>query len=177
MASHLRLQGIHSILRLAGGALLILSALAAATGALNNGIDVVSSYRTAPPGAFYLVGSHRMHLDCEGFGSPTILLDAGLGNDALIWSRVQPILARATRVCSYDRAGYGWSKAVDTRRDADHIVAELHGLLLAAGLLGPLVLVGHSIAGLYIRDYANLYPEMSSALFSWMLPSLPAIFR
>jgi pimeloyl-ACP methyl ester carboxylesterase len=68
------------------------------------------------------------------------------------------VLAKTTRVCSYDRAGYGWSDAVAPPRDADHIVMELHGLLAAAGIGGPVVLMGHSIAGIYIRDYATRYP-------------------
>jgi pimeloyl-ACP methyl ester carboxylesterase len=112
-----------------------------------------------PPGTIYLVNGHRMHMDCMGIGSPAIVLDAGLGSDALIWGGVQPQLARSTRVCSYDRAGFGWSDSVPGSRDADHIAAELHQLLAEAKVTGPLVLVGHSIAGLYIRDYAAHYPE------------------
>jgi pimeloyl-ACP methyl ester carboxylesterase len=87
-----------------------------------------------------------------------LILEAGLGSDALIWGRVQPQLARTTRVCSYDRAGYGWSDPQPGPRDADHIAGELHQLLQSAGVHGPLVLMGHSIAGLYIRDYAARYP-------------------
>src|SRR6202035_355838 len=76
----------------------------------------------------------------------------------LIWGGVQPVLAKTTRVCSYDRAGFGWSDALPPPRDADHIAAELHGLLAAAKVDGPIVLMGHSIAGMYIRDYATRYP-------------------
>ena len=110
------------------------------------------------PGATYEVDGHRMHMDCVGNGSPTIVLDAGLGDDGLIWGGVQPVLAKSTRVCSYDRAGFGLSDALPGPRDADHIAAELHGLLAAAGIDGPIVLMGHSIAGIYIRDYATKYP-------------------
>jgi len=112
-----------------------------------------------PPGDFYSVNGHRMHIICTGSGSPTIVLESGLGNDALIWGGVQPILSKTTRVCSYDRAGFGWSDALPAPRDADHIAAELHGLLLQAKVTGPIVLMGHSIAGIYIRDYATRYPE------------------
>jgi pimeloyl-ACP methyl ester carboxylesterase len=111
-----------------------------------------------PPGQWYVVDGHRMRIDCTGSGSPTIVLDAGLGNDGLIWGGVQPVLARTTRVCSYDRAGFGWSDSKPPPRDADHIAAELHGLLAAAKITGPIVLMGHSIAGIYIRDYATRYP-------------------
>ena len=105
-----------------------------------------------------------MRIDCSGSGSPTLVLDAGLGNDGLIWGGVQPVLAKTTRVCSYDRAGFGWSDALPPPRDADHIAAELHGLLIAAKVNGPIVLMGHSIAGIYIRDYATRYPEKLAGL-------------
>ncbi|MFP5207809.1 MAG: alpha/beta fold hydrolase [Acidobacteriota bacterium] len=111
-----------------------------------------------PPGKIYVVGGYRMHLDCTGSGSPTLVLDAGLGNDSLVWGGVQPVLSKTTRVCSYDRAGFGWSAARPGPRDADHIASELHELLMQAQVTGPIVLMGHSIAGLYIRDYASRYP-------------------
>ena len=117
-----------------------------------------------PPGETYTVDGRKMHTDCTGSGSPTIILDAGLGNDAAIWAKVQPGLAKSTRVCSYDRAGYGLSEARPGPRDADHIAAELHGLLVEAKVTGPVVLMGHSIAGMYIRDYATRYSENVAGL-------------
>ena len=119
-----------------------------------------------PPGEIYSVHGRKMHLYCTGNGSPTIVLDAGLGNDALIWGGVQPELAKTTRVCSYDRAGTGWSESGPAPRDADKIASELHDLLLEARITGPIVLMGHSIAGLYIRDYAARYPsDMAGIVF------------
>jgi pimeloyl-ACP methyl ester carboxylesterase len=117
-----------------------------------------------PPGQIFLVNGHKMYLNCTGSGSPTIVLDSGLGNDSLIWGGVQPQLAKTTRVCSYDRAGFGWSDAQPGPRDADHIAAELHQLLAQAKVDGPIVLMGHSIAGMYIRDYAARYPENVAGL-------------
>jgi pimeloyl-ACP methyl ester carboxylesterase len=111
-----------------------------------------------PPGVFYTVNGHRMHINCTGNGSPTIVLESGGGNDALIWGGVQPELSKTTRVCSYDRAGYGWSDALPAPRNADHIAGERHELLHQANVSGPIVLMGHSIAGLYLRDYASRYP-------------------
>jgi pimeloyl-ACP methyl ester carboxylesterase len=112
-----------------------------------------------PTGQTYNVDGYKMHIECAGSGSPTIVLDAGLGNDAIIWAKVQPVLAKTTRVCAYDRAGFGMSQARPAPRDADHIAAELHGLLLQANVAGPIVLMGHSIAGIYMRAYATRYPE------------------
>ena len=111
-----------------------------------------------PPGDFYSVNGHRMHINCTGSGSPTIVLEAGLGNDAMTWGGVQPVLSSTTRVCSYDRAGFGWSDALPAPRDADHVAAELHELLLQAKVTGPIVLMGHSMAGVYMRDYVTRYP-------------------
>jgi pimeloyl-ACP methyl ester carboxylesterase len=145
---------------------LSLLALAAVVVAGSTGFNAIVLYqfRHSPPGQTLLVGGHQMRIDCSGSGSPAIVLDAGLGNDGLIWGGVQPVLARTTRVCSYDRAGFGWSDALPPPRDADHIAAELHGLLAAADITGPVVLMGHSIAGIYIRDYATRYPENVSGL-------------
>jgi pimeloyl-ACP methyl ester carboxylesterase len=117
-----------------------------------------------PGGEFYLVNGHRMRMECMGNGSPTIVLESGLGTDALVWGAVQPALAKTTRVCSYDRAGLGWSDAVAGPRDADHIAAQLHELLLQANVSGPIVLMGHSIAGVYLRETLTRYPEQVAGL-------------
>lgn len=116
------------------------------------------------PGRIYRVNGYKMRIDCTGAGSPTLVLDAGLGNDGLIWGKVQPELSRTTRVCSYDRAGFGWSEATPGPQDADHIAEQLHGLLDQAGIDGPIVLMGHSIAGIYIRAYASHFPQHVAGL-------------
>ena len=148
------------------GVFLSLLAGAAALIAGSSAFNAAALYRFRhmPPGQTFLVNGHTMRIDCSGKGSPTIILDAGLGNDGLIWGGVQPVLAKTTRVCSYDRAGFGWSDTVPPPRDADHIAAELHGLLSAAQISGPLVLMGHSISGIYIRDYATRYPDNIAGL-------------
>jgi pimeloyl-ACP methyl ester carboxylesterase len=117
-----------------------------------------------PQGRLFIVDGYKMHLYCTGEGSPTIVLDAGLGNDSLIWANVQPTLSKTTRVCSYDRAGFGWSDLQPRPRDAHRITDQLHALLTLGGIKGPMVLMGHSIAGLYIRDYAVRYPQNVSGL-------------
>jgi pimeloyl-ACP methyl ester carboxylesterase len=107
----------------------------------------------------YSVNGHRMHLYCTGEGSPKIILDAGMGSDSLAWSKVQPELSKTTQVCSYDRAGMGWSTPGPGLRDADAIASELHALLQQAGVSGPIVLMGHSMGGINIRAYATHYPQ------------------
>ena len=143
----------------------ILMSVAIAGSASYNAI-VLAWFRAhnPPPGENYIVDGHKMHMYCSGNGSPTIVLDAGLGNDALIWGGVQPELSKTTRVCAFDRAGFGWSEARPAPRDADHIAAELHGLLTQAKVDGPIVLMGHSISGIYMRDYATRYPANVSGI-------------
>jgi len=115
--------------------------------------------RDPTPGSMYMVNGHKMHINCTGSGSPTLVLESGLGSSWQIWCKVQPGLSKTTRVCSYDRAGYGYSDAQPAQRDADHIAVELHSLLLQAQINGPIVLMGHSLGGLFIRDYATRYPR------------------
>src|ERR1700681_112703 len=110
------------------------------------------------------VGHRRMNLYCSGSGSPTVVLDSGLGRDMFDWRLVQARIARRTRVCSYDRAGMGFSDAASSPRSAGAVVTDLHALLRNAGIAPPFVLVGHSIAGLYVRLYADRYPREVAGL-------------
>ncbi len=115
--------------------------------------------RYPAPGQRVDVGGYRLHVHCVGEGSPTVVLDAGLGGFSLDWSLVQPELAATTRVCAYDRAGYGWSDPSPKPRTPSQIADELHTLLVNAGIQGPYVLVGHSAAGKHVRLFANRYPQ------------------
>lgn len=115
---------------------------------------------TAYPAAGHLVDAdgHNMYLACSGEGSPTVVLDAGLGGSSLDWSLVQPDIAKTTRVCSFDRAGMGRSESVSSPRSPVDLADELHGLLTKAGIPGPFVLVAHSLAGKNARLFAAAYP-------------------
>ena len=147
-----------TIARIAGGALGLL-ALAAATGAAYEEIASAGDATAYPPaGRMVDVGGYKLHLDCRGEGSPAIVLDAGLGSSSLDWSLVQPELARSTQVCAFDQAGMGWSDAGPEPRSPAHIAEELHALLQNAGVPGPYVLVGHSLAGKTIRMFAAVHP-------------------
>ncbi len=162
----LRKQSYSTARRLIERAILSVIALVFLAAGLSSGVNALLLHRerASMPGKLTSVGGHSMRIECTGSGSPALILDAGLGNDGLIWSAVQPTLSQTTQVCSYDRAGMGWSDPVPPPRDADHIAAQLHALLQAAGLSGPIVLMGHSIAGMYIRDYASHYPEQVKGL-------------
>jgi pimeloyl-ACP methyl ester carboxylesterase len=114
--------------------------------------------RYPPPGQLVDVGGYRMHLHCVGQGSPTVLLDAGLGAFSLDWGAVQPEIATTTRVCAYDRAGLGWSEPGPRPRSPQQFAAELHTLLTNAGVRGPYVLVAHSISDKTARLFASQHP-------------------
>ena len=114
------------------------------------------------PGQLVDVGGHRLHLYCTGnhvAGNPTVILEQGLGGISSAWALIQPEVAKVTRVCSYDRAGMGWSDSGPKPRDAQQIASELHALLQNANIQGPYVLAGWSFGGLYIREYASQYPD------------------
>src|ERR687893_2596105 len=112
-----------------------------------------------PPGEMVDVGGYSLHINCVGQGSPTVVLDAGSGGFSAQWVRVQQEVTGTTRVCSYDRAGMGWSEMGPEPRDARQITSELHTLLGKAGIEVPYVLVGHSFGGMYVQTYAARYPD------------------
>jgi pimeloyl-ACP methyl ester carboxylesterase len=143
------------------GVLLALFAILALAGASYEAIAAAGDARTyPPPGQLVDVGGYRLHIHCVGTGSPTVVLESGLGGSSLDWSLVQPELSKTTRVCAYDRAGYGWSDPAPQPRSPRQIAGELHRLLTNAGVDGPYVLVGHSLGGKYVRMFAAEHPEM-----------------
>jgi pimeloyl-ACP methyl ester carboxylesterase len=143
---------------LAGLCLVTLSL--AITGALYEMIGRWRDARRFPQrGHLVHAGSIRMNIDCSGQGSPTVILESGSGGPSLDWLMVQPEVAKFSRVCSYDRAGYGWSDSGPEPRSSLQIAHELKQLLQAAGEKGPYVLVGHSMGGYDIRVYTGQYPN------------------
>jgi pimeloyl-ACP methyl ester carboxylesterase len=141
-----------------GFAALIL--LLAAIGATYEAIEGSREERGPPRGRLVDVGGHKMHLDCEGQGAPTVILESGLWDDSIVWHNVQPEIAKLTRVCSYDRAGLGYSDLLpDQVPDSRNIAQNLHMLLTNTAVRPPYVLVGHSLGGIHIRVYQSLYPS------------------
>jgi pimeloyl-ACP methyl ester carboxylesterase len=111
-----------------------------------------------PPGRLVPVFDTLLHLDCTGSGAPTVVLEAGLGGNFLDWTLVQPKLAMTQRVCSYDRAGAGFSARTTRQRSIANITEELFQLVRQGDVARPFVLVGHSFGGLIAMDYARRYP-------------------
>jgi len=135
----------------------------AAIGATYQAIATRADQRNfPPPGQLYDIGGYRLYIYCTGpqdSGNPTVILDTMGDGTSVNWGWVQPEVAKATRVCAYDRAGRGWSDPSPELRDGQHIAGELHTLLVNAGLEPPYVLVGHSFGGLVTRIYADQFPD------------------
>lgn len=116
------------------------------------------------PGKLVDIGTHRLYINCKGQGTPSIIIDSGIGGFSLEWIKIQNKLADNVRICSYDRAGYGWSDPGPLPRTTAQISYELHRLLIEAKIPGPYILVGHSFGGYNIRYFANEYPELTAGL-------------
>ena len=120
-----------------------------------------------PPGRLVDIGGRNLHLNCTGSGRPTVVLEAGGGAYAIDWALVQPRIAEKTRVCSYDRAGLGWSDPGPADETVEQTVADLHAALSRAGEKGPYILVGASVGGAFVRAYQRSFPgDVASLVFT-----------
>jgi pimeloyl-ACP methyl ester carboxylesterase len=132
----------------------------AAIGGAYQTVGAAADARAYPmPGQLIDVGGHRLHLNCTGSGSPTVLLQPGAGEMSSNMGWIAPAVARNTRVCVYDRAGRGWSEPADTPQDGSQIAIDLHTLLQRGQVPGPYVLAGHSFGGRYVLAFAAQYPD------------------
>jgi pimeloyl-ACP methyl ester carboxylesterase len=146
------------------GLLALIVLLAASSVTYEAIMAVGDTKRYPPPGQLVDVDGHRLHLHCVGQGSPTVVLDAGLGAFSLDWGAVQPEIAMTTRVCAYDRAGLGWSEPGPRPRSPQQFADELYTLLTNAGVEGPYLLVGHSISGKTVRLFASQHPNQVAGI-------------
>ncbi len=156
---------LRSWLRIIFRGLLILVVLLATAGFFYENISEARDRRFHPmPGRLIDVGGYRMHINCAGEGGPVVVLDSGLGDSYISWYKVQPEIAKFTRVCSYDRAGFGYSDSTYRPRTSKVMAEELHTLLRNASIPPPYVLVGHSMGGYNVRLFASLYPNEVAAM-------------
>ena len=144
--------------------LLVVLALSSIGGGYETVRESIDATAYPPPGQLIDVGGHRLHLNCTGTGSPTVVLEPGLGevSSAMVW--IASTVAPETRVCVYDRAGRGWSDPADGPQDAVQTARDLHTLLDHAHIPGPYVLAGHSFGGLYVLTFAATYPDQVAGL-------------
>jgi pimeloyl-ACP methyl ester carboxylesterase len=141
-----------------GGAVVLVLGLILA-GTIYESVAEAADVRAYPPaGQMVDVGGYRLHINCTGTGRPTVVIDAGWGDWSLQWSWIQGEVAKTTQVCTYDRAGMGYSEAGLLPRTAEQIATELRTLLHQANIAGPYVLAGHSLGGLPVRVFAHAYP-------------------
>lgn len=143
--------------RLLGGLAGLVVVLALAGAVYQVIATAIDAREYPPPGKLVDVSGYRLHLNCTGQGSPTVVMDAMGPGWSIYWSLVQPEVEKFTPVCSFDRAGLGWSDPGPTPRTAQQIADELHSLLGNAGIAGPYVLVGHSFGGFTVRLYRSRY--------------------
>jgi pimeloyl-ACP methyl ester carboxylesterase len=160
-------------------------ALCACGGAYQSIRESLDRRTFAAPGQLVDVGGYRLHLHCTGAGDPTVILESGLGETTAYWGWISPAIAHDTRVCTYDRAGRGWSDPAPTPQDGVAVATDLHVLLERGHVNGPFVLVGHSSGAQYVRIFAGRYPEQVAGMVLLDgqpaeafegLPSYPAIY-
>jgi pimeloyl-ACP methyl ester carboxylesterase len=129
------------------------------------------------PGRMIAVGDRRLHLLCKGTVGPTVIIEQGAGEPAILWWPVQERVSAFARICTYDRAGYGWSDPVRTSRTIQERAEELHTLLLNAEVPGPFILVAHSYGGFIVRWFAREYRDQVAGLVLVDTAEEGAIFR
>src|SRR5215831_3215693 len=142
---------------------LLALALSAAGGAVETVAESASAGQ-AMVGRMVDVGGHRLYLACRGTGSPTVVLENGLGEHTPSWAWIVKNVAPDTRVCVYDRAGQGWSESAAGPQDGVQVAADLHTLLERAAVPGPYVLAGHSVGGTYALIFAARYPRQVAGM-------------
>ena len=119
-----------------------------------------------PPGRLIDVGGYKLHLWCQGSGSPAVILDSGLAGNSLLWACVLPLISRQTQACAFDRPGYAWSDPAPdgVPRTSLQIVHELRLALADAGVLPPYILVGHSFGAINMLVFAYNFPAEVAGL-------------
>src|SRR5579863_7075276 len=129
---------------------------------LIGGLALISAAAVSPPaptGQLIDVEGRKLHLICRGEGSPAVILESGAGEFSLDWALAMPEIARLTRVCAWDRAGYAWSDMSPHFEELDATAEDMRALLRRVGIPPPWILAGHAMGALYARDYLRRFPD------------------
>jgi pimeloyl-ACP methyl ester carboxylesterase len=134
-------------------------------GATYQGVATALERREFPhPGRLVDIGGHQLHIHCTGDDAPTVILEAPAASMSAAWGLIQPRIAETARVCSYDRAGLGWSEAGDKPFDPSRVPDDLKVLLERAGEDGPFVIAGQGLGAAYARTFAARYADRTAAV-------------
>jgi pimeloyl-ACP methyl ester carboxylesterase len=134
-------------------------------GATYQGVATAIERREFPhPGRLVDIGGHQLHIHCTGDDPPTVILEAPAASMSAAWGRVQPRVAETARVCSYDRAGLGWSEAGDAPFDPSRVPDDLKVLLERANERGPFIVAGYGLGAAYARTFAARYADRTAAV-------------
>ena len=153
---------MHKLVRLFAAAAILLCHFAT-TAAAEAHVDVALDIY-AKPQQLVDIGGRNLNLRCSGTGATTVLLEAGNNADSMTWSKLQPLVAKFAHVCSYDRAGTGFSDGGPLPRNVDTHADDLAALLHSAHIATPLVLVGHSYGTNIVRRFADKHPDQVAAI-------------
>lgn len=149
---------------------ILLTAIAVITfllllGATYQGVATALERRQFPhPGNLVDIGDRQLHINCTGSGTPLVVLEAPAAGLSATWGWVHAPVAEVTRVCSYDRAGLGWSEMGNPQFSAAEVPDHLHALLERAGEAGPVVIVGHGLGAAFASLYAARFPSEVAGL-------------
>jgi len=145
--------------RILWGLLGLVAALPLLGGIYQAAMEARDDARYPPPGRLVEVEGKRMHLFCQGRGSPTVVVEQGIGVQSLAWAPLNERMSAITTVCAYDRAGMGYSDPLDHPTSKVEVTRRLHTLLEKAPITDDIVLVGWSAGGMYAREYYRQFPE------------------
>ena len=166
------------IWQLSLGIALLFVALLLGSGCLYQWIGERKDARAHPaPGRLISVGERKLHLLCKGSVGPTVVIEMGAGEPSKFWWPLQGEVAKFAQVCTYDRAGYGWSEASHGPRTIEDRARELHELLSNAEVHGPLIFVAHSYGGFIVRSYLRQFPGEGAGLVLVDTPSESSLFQ
>lgn len=121
----------------------------------------MSSNTLPPNGRLVNIGTHFLALythvpEPSSPNEPVVVFVSGVASDALNWQAVVRQLSSSLRNYTYDRSGYNNSELSPLVPTAENVALELSYLIEIAAVTNPLILVGHSWAGVLIQEFIAL---------------------